>query len=245
VVAGECGSALMREPSLAQELVRTVKRAVPRDVPVTVKHRAGWDELHRNAPEVAVAMVEAGAAMITVHGRTRTQGSSGKSDLGIIRKVRDAGPGDVPVVGNGDVIDVAGYVRMRAETGCDAVMIGRGALGNPFLFRAIRALAAGERDPGPPTVDERARAFARHVELIGELTERKRQVTELRKACAWYAKGLHGANGLRQLAWALGEPAAIVAAGHQFFTQLGALPLTSSVEIPLMERWRDGPRASS
>jgi nifR3 family TIM-barrel protein len=245
VVAGECGSALMKEPALAQELVRTVKRAVPKDVPVTVKHRAGWDELHRNAAEFAVAMVEAGAAMITVHGRTRTQGFSGTSDLGIIRKVREAVPRHVPVVGNGDVIDVAGYARMRAETGCDAVMIGRGAMGNPFLFRAIRALDGGAIEPEPPTVAERARAFARHVELIGELTEPRRQVTELRKACAWYAKGLHGANGLRQLAWSLAEPSAIVAAGHQFFTQLGALPLTSSVEIPLMERWRDGPRAVS
>src|SRR5262249_6697330 len=245
VVAGECGSALMREPSLAQELVRTVKRAVPRDVPVTVKHRAGWDELHRNAPEFAVAMVEAGAAMITVHGRTRTQGFSGKSDLGIIRKVRDAVPAGVPVIGNGDVVDVEGYLRMRGETGCDAVMIGRGAMGNPFLFRSIRALAWGGEDPGPPSISERARAHARHVELILELTEPRRQVVELRKACAWYARSLHGANGLRQKVWALDDAASIVQAGQSFFAQLAGRPLTSSVEIPLMERWRDGPRASS
>jgi tRNA-dihydrouridine synthase B len=245
VVAGECGSALMREPALAQEIVRTVKRAVPRDVPVTVKHRAGWDELHKNAPEFAVAMVEAGAAMITVHGRTRTQGFAGRADLGIIRKVRDAVPSAVPVVGNGDVVDVAGYVRMRSETGCDAVMIGRGAMGNPFLFRSIRALAAGADDPGPPTLIERSQTFARHVDLIVQLTEPRRQVTELRKACAWYAKGLHGANSLRQHVWAIDGAAAIVAAGHQFFAQLGARPLTSSVEIPLMDRWRDGPRESS
>ena len=140
VVAGACGSALMRETELAQHIVRTVVGAVPASVPVTVKHRAGWDDLHQNAPEFACAMVEAGAKMITVHGRTRAQGFSGESSLDIIRRVRDAVPGAIPVVGNGDVVDVAGYRRMRGETGCDAVMIGRGALGNPWLFREIAAL---------------------------------------------------------------------------------------------------------
>src|SRR5262249_39410040 len=162
-------------------------------------------------------------------GRTRTQGFAGRADLGIIQRVRDAVPRAVPVVGNGDVIDVAGYTRMRSETGCDAVMIGRGAMGNPFLFRSIRALSAGAEDPGPPTVAERAAAFARHVDLIVRLTELRRQVTELRKACAWYAKGLHGANQLRQGVWAIEEPDAIVAAGREFFTQLAARGLTSSV----------------
>jgi len=236
VVAGECGSALMKEPELAQSLVRVVKRAVPPDVPVTVKHRAGWDERNKNAPEFACAMVEAGAAMITVHGRTRTQGFSGKSDLAIIGKVRDAVPKTVPVVGNGDVIDVAGYLRMRAETGCDAVMIGRGAMGNPFLFRSIRALERSELDPGPPTVEERALAYARHVELILTRTEAKRQATELRKACAWYAKALPGANGLRQSVWALTDADHIQAAGRSFFAAQCARVLTKSCETSLMER---------
>src|SRR6478672_3661224 len=143
VVAGACGSALMKEPPLAQELVRAVREAVPAHLPVTVKHRSGWDERHLNAPEFACAMVEAGAAMITVHGRTRAQGFSGKSDRAIIRRVRDALPAHIPVVGNGDVITVDDYFRMREETGCDAVMIGRGAMGNPWLFRAIRQRLTG------------------------------------------------------------------------------------------------------
>src|SRR5882724_5960871 len=113
VVAGECGSALMKEPAIAQTLVRAVVGAVPDHVPVTVKHRAGWDERHRNAAEFACALVEAGAAMITVHGRTRTQGFAGKSDLSIIGQVRAAVPAHIPVVGNGDVVDVEGYCRMR------------------------------------------------------------------------------------------------------------------------------------
>src|SRR5512143_1124055 len=99
VFAGECGSALMKEPERAQQLVRVVRAAVPANLPVTVKHRAGWNEANKNAPEFACAMVEAGAAMITVHGRTRTQGFSGKSDPDIIRKVRDAVPARIPVVG--------------------------------------------------------------------------------------------------------------------------------------------------
>src|SRR3954469_7399075 len=131
VVAGECGSALMREPQIAQQLVRVVVAAVPANIPVTVKHRAGWNQEHRNAPEFACAMVEAGAQMITVHGRTRTQGFSGKSDPEIIKLVRDAVPSHIPVIGNGDVVDVEGFLRLREHTGCDAVMIGRGALGNP------------------------------------------------------------------------------------------------------------------
>src|SRR5262245_23278209 len=122
VVAGECGSALMREPALAQEIVRTIVAAVPSRVPVTVKHRSGWDDRHRNAPESACALVEAGAQMITVHGRTRTQGFGGVCDLEAIRRVREAVPAHVPVVGNGDVKEVSAYRRMRETTGCDAVM---------------------------------------------------------------------------------------------------------------------------
>jgi len=201
VVAGECGSALMREPELAQEIVRAVRSAVPAAIPVTVKHRAGWDAMHRNAPEFACAMVEAGAAMITVHGRTRTQGFGGMCDLEIIRRVRDAVPSEIPVVGNGDVACPTSYRRMREETGCDAVMIGRGAWGNPWLFSRIRALEAGLADPGPPALEDRQQVFHRHVELIAELKAGPRLIHEVRKACVWYTKGLHACNALRQRVW--------------------------------------------
>jgi nifR3 family TIM-barrel protein len=220
VVAGECGSALMREPALAQHIVRTVRSAVPADVPVTVKHRAGWDDRHKNGPEFACALVEAGAAMITVHGRTRTQGFAGRSDLDIIRKVRDAVPAHIPVVGNGDVVDVDGWRRMTEGTGCDAVMIGRGAQGNPWLFHRIRALAAGRPDPGPPTVEQRLAAFRRHVELIFALRGGAKVIHEIRKACAWYAKGLRGANEVRQRVWKITDPAAAVAVAEQMFAAL-------------------------
>jgi nifR3 family TIM-barrel protein len=201
VVAGECGSALMREPQIAQRLVRAVVAAVPAHVPVTVKHRAGWNQDHRNAPEFACAMVEAGAQMITVHGRTRTQGFAGKSDPEIIRLVREAVPRHIPVVGNGDVIDVEGFVRLREQTGCDAVMIGRGALGNPWLFSRLRQVCAGRPDPGPPTLVERLTVFRRHVDLIEQLRGGPRTLHEVRKACAWYARGLYGCNALRLRVW--------------------------------------------
>src|SRR3954471_15816082 len=220
VVAGECGSALMREPAIAQELVRAVVDAVPAHVPVTVKHRAGWNHDNRNAPEFACAMVEAGAKMITVHGRTRTQGFSGKSDPEIIKLVRDAVPSHIPVIGNGDVVDVEGYLRMREETGCDAVMIGRGALGNPWLFSRLREVCAGRPDPGAPTLEERIDVFRRHILLIETLKNGPRLMHEVRKACAWYARGLYGCNALRLRVWDAPDLATARQLVEDYFAQL-------------------------
>lgn len=220
VVAGECGSALMREPLIAQELVRAVVAAVPANIPVTVKHRAGWDQAHRNAPEFACAMVEAGAQMITVHGRTRTQGFSGKSDPDIIKLVREALPSHIPLVGNGDVTDVEGYLRLREHTGCDAVMIGRGALGNPWLFSRLREVCAGRPDPGPPGLEERFVVFKRHVSLIEQLKKGPRTLHEVRKACAWYARGLYGCNQLRLKVWEAPDLTSARTLVEDYFTQL-------------------------
>jgi len=220
VVAGECGSALMREPEIAQRLVRAVVSAVPANVPVTVKHRAGWDQGHRNAPEFACAMVEAGAQMITVHGRTRTQGFSGKSDPDIIRLVREAVPRHIPVVGNGDVTTVEDFLRLREHTGCDAVMIGRGALGNPWLFSRLREVCAGRPDPGAPTLEERLAVYRRHVDLIEQLRGGPRTLHEVRKACAWYARGLYGCNALRLRVWETPDLASARQLVEEYFAQL-------------------------
>jgi tRNA-dihydrouridine synthase B len=244
VVAGECGSALMREPQIAQELVRAVVNAVPANIPVTVKHRAGWDQAHRNAPEFACAMVEAGAKMITVHGRTRTQGFSGKSDPDIIKLVREALPAHIPLVGNGDIVDVEGYLRLREHTGCDAVMIGRGALGNPWLFARLKEVAAGRPDPGQPGLAERLTVFLRHVGLIEQLKKGPRTLHEVRKACAWYARGLYGCNSLRLRVWETTDLVAARTLVEDYFTQLiereSRLGLSAEMNPGLEDVEKDG-----
>lgn len=217
VVAGACGSALMKEPELAQQMVRAVRSAVPAHIPITVKHRSGWDERHLNAPEFALAMVEAGAAMITVHGRTRAQGFSGKSDRTIIKKVRDALPAHIPVVGNGDVVTIDDYFAMREETGCDAVMIGRGALGNPWLFFNIAARLRGETQAPPVTPAMRLDVFCRHIDLIEAHTVEKRLVHELRKAVAWYTKGLANSAHVRDRAFNVRDPRVVRDLAVEYF----------------------------
>jgi nifR3 family TIM-barrel protein len=222
VTAGACGSALMREPALAAELVAAVRRAVPEHIPVTVKHRAGWDESSLNAAEFASRLVDAGAAMITVHGRTRAQGFSGAARMEPIAAVRAALPREIPVVGNGDVKDVAAYQRMKRETGCDAVMVGRGAMGNPWFFRSLAALETGAPDPGPPVLAERHRVWRRHADLVLTHSHEKMRQHELKKTLAWYSRGLYGGSSLRQRASAVEAPAALLEMGEAFFAELEA-----------------------
>jgi nifR3 family TIM-barrel protein len=233
VTAGACGSALMREPALAAELVAAVRRAVPARIPVTVKHRAGWDECSLNAPEFARALVDAGAAMITVHGRTRAQGFSGVARMEPIAAVRAALPREIPVIGNGDVKDVAAYQRMKRETGCDAVMIGRGAMGNPWLFRTLAALERGEVDPGPPSLAERHVVWRRHAALVLEHSPEKMRKHELRKTLAWYSRGLFAGSALRQRASTVGDPAALVDLGDAFFADLASAARAGSGDAAL------------
>jgi nifR3 family TIM-barrel protein len=149
VLAGFAGSALMREPELAQALVRAARRGVGDRVPVTAKIRAGWCAHSRNAAEFAARLVDAGVAAVTVHGRTRAQGFRGGSDPAVIAAVRAALPATVPVIANGDVADPAGAAQLRLATGADAVMIGRAGARDPWLFRRLRALEDGGDDPGP------------------------------------------------------------------------------------------------
>ena len=220
VTAGLCGSALMREPELAVSLVRAVRQALPASIPVTVKHRAGWDDSSINAAEFACRLVDAGAAMITVHGRTRAQGFSGSVRLAPIAAVRAALPPEIPVIGNGDVKTVADHQRMKAETGCNAVMIGRGAMGNPWLFRTLRALERGEPDPGEPTLEERSVVWRRHAALALEHSVERMRVHELRKTLAWYSRGLRGGADLRQRAGGEKNVSALVDMGEAFFARV-------------------------
>ncbi|MGE5553463.1 MAG: tRNA dihydrouridine synthase DusB [Betaproteobacteria bacterium] len=191
------GAALMREPALLGEIIRAlVAVAGPRGVPVTVKFRAGWDSAHRNAVEVAQVAEEAGAALIAVHGRTRDQFYSGRADWTIIREVREAVR--IPVVGNGDVTTPEEAVALREATGCDAVMIARGALGNPWLLRRAAEALAGRPVSPPPSVEERLSMLLRHLRMQVAYLGEEHGVREMRKHAAWYLKGLRGAGPAKQ-----------------------------------------------
>jgi nifR3 family TIM-barrel protein len=220
VTAGLCGSALMREPELAEQIVRGVRKALPASIPLTVKHRLGWDDGSLNAAEFARRLCDAGAAMITVHGRTRAQGFSGSVRLGPIAEVRAALPREIPVVANGDVRTVEDWQRTRLETGCDAVMVGRGAMGNPWLFRSLAAIERGEPDPGPPTLEEKHVTWRRHAQLVQEYSVQKMWVHELRKTLAWYSRGLHGGADLRTRAGERKDPQYLLDLGEAFFSGL-------------------------
>lgn len=195
VVATGAGSALMRDIPLAQEIVRAAVRES--SVPVTVKFRLGWEETSRNAVPFAKAMEEAGAAAITVHGRTKAQLYSGKADWNAIREVKQAV--HIPVIGNGDVQTAADCLAMYAQTGCDLVMAGRGTYGNPFLFREINCAMQG-KTAAPPSLEERMETMLRHVRLILECNPQKPPeiaIRDARKHAAWYMTGLYGAAQFR------------------------------------------------
>lgn len=223
VTAGLCGSALMREPELAAGIVTAVRRVVPTSIPVTVKHRVGWDDASVNAVEFARRLVDAGAAMITVHGRTRAQGFSGTVRLEPIAAVRAALPREIPVIGNGDVKTVNDWRCMKAKTGCDGVMIGRGAMGNPWFFRTLRALELGEPDPGSPSLHERRTVWQRHACLVMEHAPERMRVHEVKKTLAWYSRGLRGGSDLRERASKIKDAAVLVDLGQVFFDKICAL----------------------
>ena len=186
------GSALMKEPDTAVAIVRAVKAAVK--LPVTVKMRAGWDSASRNAPELAQRLEDAGADLLCVHGRTRQQFYEPFSDNRIIAAVKAAV--SVPVIGNGDLCCAADVTRMIEETGCDGVMIGRGALGNPFVFREVCA-ALESRPYTPPTMRERMEtALAHACDMIARKGERV-ALAEVRKHMSWYCRGVRGAAAVR------------------------------------------------
>lgn len=181
----QAGSALLKNPLKIREIVEAVVEAVP--IPVTVKIRSGWDSEHINAVEVARICEEAGASAITVHGRTRSQGYSGNVDYEIIRKVKEAV--HIPVIGNGDIVDIKSAQRMFA-TGVDAIMIGRGCLGNPWLIKElVTYFKNGEILPKPSYYDRVEMCF-HHLDYLLKIKCEKVAVLEMRSHIAWYVKGL-------------------------------------------------------
>jgi len=189
------GSALMLKPELAGEVIRAVVAASNR--PVTVKFRKGWDDEHINAAEFAQMAERSGVSAITVHGRTREQFYSGKADWDIIRKVKEAV--SVPVVGNGDIVKPQDAVRMLETTGCDAVAIGRGAQGNPWIFKRIdHYIKTGILLP-EPDLDEKKAMMLRHLTMLIEHKGEYIGVREMRKHIAWYIKGCRNSSQFKDM----------------------------------------------
>ncbi len=200
-VAGNgCGSALMKNPALCGEIVRAVKSVV--DVPVTVKIRKGWDKNSVNAVEVAKYCEDAGVDAICVHGRTREQMYQPVADWGIIRDVKQAV--SVPVIGNGDVVDAQSAAKMFLETNCDMIMVGRAALGDPWIFHRINAyLTDGCRILPEPTAAQRVVVIRNHIGALCEKIGEEHGMREARKHVGWYMKGLRGAADFRRRAGSL------------------------------------------
>lgn len=187
------GASLMKNPALAGEIMKAVSSAV--DIPVTAKIRKGWDNDSVNAVEMAEILEKNGAAAIAIHGRTRQEMYSGMADLDIIRQVKKAV--SIPVVGNGDVTDEQSAAIMLEKTGCDAVMIGRGALGNPWVFQQINAYLNECRVIPKPSLTEKMAVMLRHIERLIEYKGEYTAMREARHHAAYYTKGIRGGAKFR------------------------------------------------
>ena len=191
IVSKGDGSALMREPGLAASIVRAIRAAVAH--PVTVKFRRGWAMGAETAPDFARRMEDAGACAVAVHGRFAEQLYRGSADWGVVARVKEAV--DVPVIGNGDVRSGADAVALTARTGCDAVMIARGAEGNPWVFAQAKAALAGVPEPPAPDARERIAMARRHARLLAR--REGKNIVRMRKHAMWYLAGLPGAAAAR------------------------------------------------
>jgi tRNA-dihydrouridine synthase B len=195
VVQRNGGSGCLRDMDLVTRIIRAVIGAT--HLPVTVKTRSGWNDETRDPVSIALRMQDAGARAFTLHARTRTQMFSGAANWDEIARVVEAL--DIPVIGNGDIETADDVVRLRTETGCAGAMIGRGAFGNPWLFRDAQALLAGAVRSAPPDAAERFRVALDHARLAIHLQgDTRKTVIEFRKHFGWYTRGLHGASELRQ-----------------------------------------------
>ena len=199
IAGGGSGAALMRDPDLCGRIVQAVSKAV--DIPVTVKIRSGFDQDHINAVEVAKLAEQNGAQAVTVHGRTKAQFYAPPVNFDIIREVKQAL--SIPVIGNGDICDAKSAQHMYEYTGCDYIMIGRGALGNPWVFREINEYFDKGIIINKPTIEEKCDVLLRHIEAVVEYKGEHVGMREARKHTAYYLKGFRNAAKLRNMAFSM------------------------------------------
>lgn len=192
-VKSQAGAALLKDLNKIKEIVTNVVKSVP--CPVTVKIRSGWDEKNINAVEVAKICELSGASAITIHGRTRKQGYTGKADLDIIKRVKESV--NIPVIGNGDIIDIESAKQMFNYTKCDAIMVGRGALGNPWLIKELVSYFEKNIVIDKPTYQDKINMAIKHLDYLIELKNEKVAVLEIRSHIAWYLKGLKDSSNIK------------------------------------------------
>lgn len=221
VVKKGAGAAMPRDPRRLERVLRGVRKQI--SIPLTIKIRTGWDESERNAVEVISAAAEAGCAWVAMHGRTRTQGYAGRADWDFIAACKRA-IGSYQLIGNGDVLSADEALKRKAESGCDGIMIGRGALSNPWIFEELRALARGER-LDPKTFDVVA-LLRRHRALLDERGATRTAAIVLRKFAAWYSHGYPNSAPFRRQIFQAPTLDEVESLATSFFDSVKHIPIT-------------------
>ncbi len=231
VTRNGAGSALMTDPERAAAVVAAMVEQVGPDIPVTGKIRAGWDENSKNAASLGKALEDAGLAAIAIHPRTRRQGYSGCANWDIIAELKEAV--SIPVIANGDIFSVQDAEKVVEHTNCDAVMIGRAALGNPWIFRELSAAYLGNEIPTRPSPQERTEMIVRHLEAhINHHQDEVRAVRKFRQHLIWYSRGMRGGSRFRDVAMQTEEKETLFQLIEDFFSRA---ELTDLTEAPIYD----------
>jgi len=207
VVRAGAGVELMRHPQKIKEILLSVRRVIR--IPLTIKIRSGWNEAHQNAIEIVKISEDCGVDGVFIHPRTALQGFQGKANWDLVRRVKQSV--SIPVIGNGDVLDLQQARQRMEETGCDGIMIGRGALGNPWIFSSLKSL---------PTLNERRKVIERHWFLLREYYQKERAIKEIRKHIAWYTKGLPWSASFRLHLFKIKEEGDLFETLHSYFKKI-------------------------